>query len=342
MSTSDVVFFYNEDMNMEDGLRYARATDILRLILDMQAKTQGVTLKWIEKEYDVSRKTAERMRDCILNAGLNIVEIENPNSREKHWGIPGGFLKDIINFTPEELAALEKMKKYEEENGFEDKRKILDQIINKVRIVNKRQMPKIDNALELLLQSEGFAVKQMPKHKIDIRVMETIRNAMKTNKKIVAKYNGKDKLIAPYGLIYGSKIYLVGVEDGKSGIPFCYLLHKFSDVELTKDDFDKGDFNIDEFSKKSFGVYQGEAIDVKLLFTKEVAEDVLLYQFHSTQKVKQNEDGTVTVKFKASGEYEIMWHLFRWGADVKILSPVSLRKLYIELLENTIKHQKEK
>ena len=44
----------------------------------------------------------------------------------------------------------------------------------------------------------------------------------------------------------------------------------------------------------------------------------------------------------ASGEYEIMWHLFRWGSDVKILSPISLRKKYIEMLENTMKHQKEK
>ena len=55
-----------------------------------------------------------------------------------------------------------------------------------------------------------------------------------------------------------------------------------------------------------------------------------------------NEDGSVTVKFKASGEYEIMWHLFRWGCDVKILAPTSLKKKYIELLEMTMEHQREK
>ena len=122
------------------------------------------------------------------------------------------------------------------------------------------------------------------------------------------------------------KIYLIAVEKKKGTTPYCYLLHKLSDVQITRETFDKGVFNLEEFSKKSFGVYQGELNDVKLLFSKDVAEDVLNYNFHSTQKVKQNDDGTVTVKFKASGEYEIMWHLFKWGADVKILAPTSLKK----------------
>ena len=58
--------------------------------------------------------------------------------------------------------------------------------------------------------------------------------------------------------------------------------------------------------------------------------------------MKQNEDGTVTVKFKASGEYEILWHLFRWGDCVKILAPVSLKNKYIAMLEDVVKKQKEK
>ena len=47
-----------------------------------------------------------------------------------------------------------------------------------------------------------------------------------------------------------------------------------------------------------------------------------------------NDDGTVYVKFKASGDLEILWHLFRWGSGVKILSPKSLKKQYIEMLDD--------
>ena len=327
---------------MEDKPRYSRAADILSLMILMQSRVQGVTLNDIMKEFSVSRRTAERMRDSLMLAVPQIQKIENFKTREKYWGFPNSYMREIISFTPEELANLEKLKEYQKEQGFEDKEKLLDQTINKIRALSRKKLPKLDNALEILMQTEGFAVKQMPKHKIDTDLLETVRNAMKENKKIKAKYNGKDKVLAPYGLIYGSKVYLIGVEEDKGTEPYCYLLHKFSEIKLINETFDKGDFNLDKFSKKSFGVYQGDLIDVKLLFAASAKDDVLNYYFHSTQKMKQNEDGTVTVKFKASGEYEIMWHLFRWGCDVKVLAPTSLKKQYIELLENTMKHQKKK
>ena len=78
---------------------------------------------------------------------------------------------------------------------------------------------------------------------------------------------------------------------------------------------------------------------VELLFSPEVKEEVLNFNFHPTQKVKQNDDGSVTVKFKASGELEILWHIFKWGDSVKIVAPIKLEKMYIEYLENVLKAQ---
>lgn len=327
---------------MENKPRYSRTTDIIDLLVWMQSKFQGVSISDIMKHFNVSRRTAERMRDSLMLICPQIAEIPNFSSREKYWGFERGSMTEIIHFTPEELANLEKIKEAQTKQGYKDKEKLLDSTITKIRALSRKRIKDIDNALELLLQTEGLAVKQTPRFKIDLNMLETIRQAMKTNTKIRAKYNGKNKLLAPYGLIYGNKVYLIGVEDNKGGVPYCYLLHKFSDVKLTQETFDKGDFDLDEFSKKSFGVYQGECWDVKLQFVPSAAEDVLNYYFHSTQKMKQNEDGSVTVKFKASGEYEIMWHLFRWGTDVKILAPTSLRKKYIELLEMTLENQKKK
>ena len=45
--------------------------------------------------------------------------------------------------------------------------------------------------------------------------------------------------------------------------------------------------------------------------------------FYGKARVVDHENGTVTVKFKASGELEILWHLFKWGNAVKIISPRS-------------------
>ena len=198
-----------------------------------------------------------------------------------------------------------------------------------------------EDAIELLLKTEGYAVSQRPTYKIDAGLLDKIRQAIKEQKRITAIYDGRKKTLSPYGIVYGSNVFLIAVE-GNWTNPYVYRLHRLSDITLTEETFDKGDFDIKEYVNRSFGVYQNEIIKVELLFSKEVSEDVLNYNFHPTQKVKQNADGSVTVKFKASGELEIMWHLFKWGADVKIISPKYLRTQYIEYLENVIEKQKSK
>ena len=114
-------------------------------------------------------------------------------------------------------------------------------------------------------------------------------------------------------------------------------MHKLKNVKLTNETFDSKDFNLQEYSQKSFGVYFGEIYDVKLKFIPEAAEDVMNYNFHPTQKINLQDDGSVIVTFKASGDKHIMWNLFKWGNAVEILAPKSLHQKYQETLKSLIK-----
>ena len=324
---------------MEDKPRYSRTSDIIELLILMQSKIQGVTLSEIQKYFNVSRRTAERMRDSIMVCVPQVEELQT-FSREKRWGFKSGFLKEIISFTPEEITNLEKIKEYHKECGFTDKEKVIETTITKINALNRNYITMTDDIIEILMQSEGFAVKQMPKYKIDLKIISCIREAMKKNLKFSAKYNGRTAKFLPLGLIYGEKIYLIAIDEGKGKNPYNYLLHKFSEVKLLKETFDRGNFDLDKYAKQSFGVYQGKCYDVKLLFSKNVAEELKNYFFFFFQKIKENDDKSVIVKFKASGEYEIIWHLFKWGNDVQIISPTSLRNQYIDMLQKTLDKQK--
>lgn len=319
----------------DDKPRYSRISDILDLITLMQSRVLGITLTDIVEELHVSRRTAERLRDAIIDILPQINEIETVG-KEKHWGFTSGYMNEIINFTPEEIAILEGIK-----DGItpDFKKKTLESVVTKLKAFSRKQITKVDDAIELIMKSEGTAVTQKPSYKIDVNVIDAIRQGIKENRKVRGKYNGKDKLLAPYGIIYGSNVYLIGIE-GDWTNPYVYSLHKLSDIKLTNETFDKGDFDIREYANTSFGVYHNEVMKVELLFSPEVAGDVLNFSFHPTQKVKQNEDGSVTVKFKASGELEILWHIFKWGDSVKIIAPTKLKKMYIEYLENVLKIQK--
>ena len=66
-------------------IRYTRFSDIIDLLMLMAENPLGVTINDIKIHYNVSRRTAIRMRDCLLNVLPQIDEIETTD-KCKHWG----------------------------------------------------------------------------------------------------------------------------------------------------------------------------------------------------------------------------------------------------------------
>lgn len=308
---------------MEDKPRYSRITDLIDLIIFMSSKLNGISLDDIQKRYRVSRRTAERMRDSVMIALPQIEEIPSLG-RVKHWGFPNFSYGEIVYFTKDEVAFLEKLKT----NCDDISAKELQEIITKLKALNHRKLPEFEEHAELLMKSEGYAISQTPSYKVDFNLISDIRLAIKENRKINATYNDKERLLIPLGVIYGEKVFLAAKEEAKGQDIHQYALHKLKDVKVTYNKFESQNFDLKEYSKNSFGVYQGEVYDVKLKFIPEAAEDVLNYKFHPTQKVKQQADGSVIVTFKASGDKHIIWNLFKWGYAVEILAPQKLKTKY--------------
>jgi predicted DNA-binding transcriptional regulator YafY len=318
-----------------DKPRYSRISDIIELVIFMQSKPQGVTLKDIEEKFGISRRTAERMRDSILDVFPQIDKLK-VDDKYAHWGFTGGYLSELINFSADEIALLETLKVATSDRNHKNNAELLDNISTKIKAFSRKPSNQIDNNLEILLQAQGYAIKQAPQNKINLKHLALIKEAIMNSKKLSAEYKDKKRLLSPLGLIYGDKIYLVAREYEKGPGNFNYSLHKFSKLELSDISFDRGDFDLTEYSQKAFGVYHGEIYDVKLKFSPKVKEKVLNFNFHPTQKIKPQEDGTVTVYFKASGSREICWHLFKWGASVEILAPEVLKNEYVKMLNNAL------
>ena len=321
---------------MEDKPRYSRNTDILELAFAMASRPQGVTIKDIEMEYGVSRRTAERMRDSLINIFPQIEELEIEDQyNAKHWGFTNHAILPLVSFTPKEIVNIEQ---YERRTTNKEVKSELKSTIDKIKLLSKKRSHSVEQNIELFMQTEGYAVRQMPQYKMNYEHLNVVREGLRDSKIITAKYHDKPRKLEPLGLIYGEKVYLVAREKAKGDGIYNYLLHKFEDMKLSDETFEKGDFNLQEYSNRSFGIYQGELLNVKLLFNQENAEEASKYNFHPTQKGKWNEDGTYTVTFKASGSREIIWHVFKWGSGCKILAPRSLRDEYIKYLRDNLEN----
>ena len=319
---------------MEDKPRYSRISDIIDLAIFMSSKVQGVTLNEIAERYNVSRRTAERMRDSLTCIFPQVDEIETDDS-QKHWGFINYSIANLISFDPKEIVNVEQCQRRTTNKEMKDE---LSKTVEKMKSLNKKNLNTVEGNIELYMQTEGYAVRQMPQYKIGLETLEIIRDAVQHSKMAEGIYHDKKRLIEPLGMIYGEKIYLIAREKSKGNDIYNYLLHKFSDLKLTDKTFNRGDFNLQEYTNQSFGVYHGEILDVELLFSPELAKDASIYNFHPTQKGKFNDDGSYTVSFKASGSREIIWHVFKWGSGCKILAPRSLRDEYKKYLKDNLEN----
>ena len=106
-------------------MAYEKTHDLLDLAVWMQSSREGVSLNEIAQRFNVSRRTAERMRDMILAKFPQTEEIFGENNC-KRWFIPQGTLKDFIQFSGEELAALETARKLLAKNNLTDKARQLE------------------------------------------------------------------------------------------------------------------------------------------------------------------------------------------------------------------------
>lgn len=207
----------------ENKPRNSRESDILEILTKMQARTHGVCINDIMEEYNVSRSTAERWLDAIKLIIPQIEEIENPNTKKKYWGFKHGYMTEIIKFSPEEIANLETIKKEQEKKGFKNKAELLQKTLANISIFGKKHNIKIDNTIEILLQTEGFAVFQRPKFNINLNHLSIIREAMNSNKKSPQNTTIKTKFYARTDLYTEKKFILLQLRTKKQYlITICF------------------------------------------------------------------------------------------------------------------------
>ena len=114
-----------------------------------------------------------------------------------------------------------------------------------------------------------------------------------------------------------------------------------SEARLTDETFERDPaFDLQDYAKRSFGTFQEKPVQVVLRFDTVAARDASPSVFHPDQRVEENGDGSLTVRFKAGGIDEICWHLFTWRGSVTVEKPVRLRRRLAGMCESLAAHHR--
>lgn len=318
--------------------RLNKTEQIIELAMMFQNSYCGLCIEDIEHHFECSRRSAERMKALLFDLFPEKVEEVPTFEKKKRWRFVKGAMNALISFTADDFANLEYLKGLSND---ENKRKELDELIAKIKALTpQKNLHSLDTDVSAIMESEGFAVRQYSGVNIEPKILEELRTSMLAFKKIQFNYPVKGEIktitLNPYGLVIADKYYLVGYNEYVVDLR-QYRVDKISELAILDEYFEKDEkFSLTEYSNNSFGVYQEKPIDIVLEFDKSVANDVLNYHFHPTQKMKALANGNVQVKFTSGGTYAICQELFKWGGKVQIKKPVELKDYYKRYLTDVL------
>ncbi len=316
-------------------MRHEKAGRLLELARMLASTAEGLTLDEIAERMGVGRRTAERMRDAVRDVFPQLEEVDEPPTRR--FRIPAGLDGLFQAPTAEELAALAAAGEVFAQQGATARAGALKSLEQKVLSATRAAARrKLAPDLEALLQAETIAVQAGPRPFEDEMVLARVREALLSMRSLRFRYEGgatpgRVREVTPYGVLFGRSNYLVADEGAGAR---NWRLDRIADIAVTERLAARPDgFSLQDYADESFGIYHDDTEDVVLRMTPAGAEDALRWRFHANQQVEPQADGSVTVRFRASGMRELAWHLFTWGDKVQVVAPQVLHDTLIREIE---------
>lgn len=146
--------------------------------------------------------------------------------------------------------------------------------------------------------------------------------------------------IYPYGLIYHrGSLYLVAQSQQHDQIR-TFKVDRVVDVQLETLKFQKpADFDLQTYLQHSLGVFHadGKPERVVVRFAKEVARYVSEHQWHESQKLIRQNDGSIRAEFQLTTFEELKSWILSFGAKAVVEEPAALREEIRDELEHLIR-----
>ena len=215
--------------------RLNKAEDIIELAMMFQNSYRGLCIDDIKDHFECSRRSAERMKTVLFEMFPDKIEEVQSNDKKKYWRFIKGTMNTLISFNVNDFANLEYLKGLSTDKIRE---KDINELIAKIKALTpQKNLKSLDTDVSAILETEGFAVRQYSRIKVNKETMNKLRTSLLAFKKISFEYNSKNVTLNPYGIIISSdKYYLVGFSEYSNGLRI-YKIDKINNLEILDEYF---------------------------------------------------------------------------------------------------------
>lgn len=315
---------------------FQKAADLIRLA-EMAARYAGVGLQEIEAEFAVNRRTAQRMTR-VLEEVFQTCTTHLDEERRKRWKLGTADLRIVHarGIRESELAALDiAIAKAEREGAANEARdlgSLRDRMLSMMPGAHARR---VEADAEAILEAHGFASRPGPRARGDEMTLRLLAEALKGPFQLLVQYlggrgAGRRRVLEPYGVLLGTRRYLVAREAGKAGPVQHFRVDRIAQASLLPVSFRRDpDFDLARHAALAFGSFHDprEYGEVVWRFRPDASAVARDFLFHPDQEMTGEADGSLVVRFRASGHLEMAWHLYTWGDSVEVIAPERLRRM---------------
>jgi predicted DNA-binding transcriptional regulator YafY len=171
-----------------------------------------------------------------------------------------------------------------------------------------------------------------PQTFINPQVWETIFTGLRESKSLTVTHKkpsattSHSRSIDPYHVTsYQGEWYVIGFCHLRKAIR-TFAISRVTHANVTDNSFSiPEDFDFDTASIEHFGVHWGQnSYKVQIWFSRDASPYIQERQYHPTQQIEENDDGSINVALVTNHLLEVKRWVLSWGDQAKALAPDAL------------------
>ena len=279
----------------------------------------------LAREFGVTDRTIRRvidhMKDCMD------APIEYDSSKRGYYYTEDNFFLPFVDIKESEFFAIciseKALKQYENTPFYDRLAAVFEKIKGFLPDTIRVNTTWIDTHYTFLQESYT---------NIQPEIWESVAASLRSSQQLRISHQkaGETKAtmrtVDPYHIVsYRGEWYLIGFCHTRKDV-LRFAVSRIKSARLLDKGYEIQDgFSIDEFLGSAFGIMSdSKEYRVKIRFSQEQAPYILERQWHASQSVKENRDGTVDLSFNTSSLFEVKRWVLSWGADAVVLGPRKL------------------
>jgi predicted DNA-binding transcriptional regulator YafY len=312
--------------------------------LELFSKPAGITINELGEQLGIDRRSVYRLINVVEELGFPLRNDEVDFEKEKRWKLMESYTKKLpnmrvpdINLTLPEIISLYLYKGEATLFKGTEIEKHANLAYGKLGFfIPEKAFSQLSKIKALFVSPSKFAKDYSGKEDI----IDQLTEAILKNETCYVKYHSfyDDKIknfkIDPLHFFESNAGLYLLVNTTSFGDIRTLALERIQEISKTGDFFEyPKDFDPEELLESAFDIVYEDPIDVKIWFSSGQAPYIRERKWSKTQKIEDQEDGSIILSMSTSGWWDVKKWILSYGAEAMVLEPEELKKEIIDEIE---------